>query len=218
MLVSGRTVRDSRLRGKDGGGPQPPYQVLPSVAKESEMPALTPIQDFQIPRLPSAGPEKIPCPAALTRPAGLCYPDPNRPLGNEMPNPLDKLTWNFILAVLLTDCLLVFFIWREVFYRTEDTLVSTLVGIGVGAGISLSAGILYFSHAEVFRVIADRYLDRRFNQGIEVGKELGKKEVRAEVREETLEHTLEVLEKAGIELSSEVREQLRNIPGRASKQ
>ena len=155
-----------------------------------------------------------------------------------MPNPLDKLTWNFILAVILTDCLLAFFIWREVFYRTEDTLVSTLVGIGVGAGISLSAGILYFSHAEVFRVIADRYLDRRYNQGIEVGKDLGKEEGRVEGievgkdlgkeegrvegieegREETIVHTLEVLEKAGFELSPEVREQLRNIPGRASKQ
>ena len=163
-----------------------------------------------------------------------------------MPNPLDKLTWNFILAVLLADCLLVFFIWREVFYRTEDTLVSTLVGIGMGAGISLSAGILYFSHAEVFRVIADRYLDRRYNQGIEVGKEEGRVEGKEEGlvegiekglvkgrvegkeegrvegkeegREETLEHTLEVLEKAGFELSPEVREQLRNIPDRASKQ
>ena len=131
-----------------------------------------------------------------------------------MPNPLDKLTWNFILAVIIADCLLAFFIWREAFHRTEDTLVSTLVGIGMGAGISLSAGILYFSHAEVFRVIADRYLDRRYNQGIEVGKELGKKEV----REETLVHTLEVLEKAGIELSPEVREQLRNVPNRAYKQ
>ena len=154
-----------------------------------------------------------------------------------MPNPLDKLTWNFILAVLLTDCLLAFFIWREVLYRTEDTLVSTLVGIGVGAGISLSAGILYFSHAEVFRVIADRYLDRRYNQGIAVGKDLGKEEGlvegiekgrvegkeegrvegKEEGREETLEHTRKVLEKAGIELTPEVREQLRNLPGRASK-
>ena len=127
-----------------------------------------------------------------------------------MPNQLDKLTWNFILAVILTDCLLVFFIWREVFYRTEDTLMSTLVSLGMGLGISLSAGILYFSHAEVVRVIADRYLDRRFNQGKEEGKELG--------REETLEHTRKVLEQAGIELSPEVKEQLRNVPGRASKQ
>ena len=125
-----------------------------------------------------------------------------------MPNQLDKLTWNFILAVILTDCLLVFFIWREVFYRTEDTLMSTLVSLGMGLGISLSAGILYFSHAEVVRVIADRYLDRRFNQGKEVGKEEG--------REETIEHTRKVLEQAGIELSPEVREQLRRVPGRAS--
>ena len=134
-----------------------------------------------------------------------------------MPNQLDKLTWNFILAVILTDCLLVFFIWREVFYRTEDTLMSTLVSLGMGLGISLSAGILYFSHAEVVRVIADRYLDRRFNQGKEVGKELGKEEGREEGREETLEHTRKVLEQAGIELSPEVREQLRNVPGRTSK-
>lgn len=137
-----------------------------------------------------------------------------------MPNQLDKLTWNFILAVILTDCLLVFFIWREVFYRTEDTLMSTLVSLGMGLGISLSAGILYFSHAEVVRVIADRYLDRRFNQGKEVGKELGKEEGlveglekglvkgRVEGKEENREHTREVLEKAGIELSPEVRKQL----------
>lgn len=157
-----------------------------------------------------------------------------------MPNQLDKLTWNFILAVILTDCLLVFFIWREVFYRTEDTLMSTLVSLGMGLGISLSAGILYFSHAEVVRVIADRYLDRRFNQGKEVGKELGKEEGlveglekglvrgrvegkeeglveglekglvkgRVEGKEENREHTREVLEKAGVELSPEVREQL----------
>ena len=149
-----------------------------------------------------------------------------------MPNQLDKLTWNFILAVILTDCLLVFFIWREVFYRTEDTLMSTLVGIGMGLGISLSAGILYFSHAEVVRVIADRYLDRRFNQGKEVGIEEGLEkglvkgrvegkeeglveglekglvQGRVEGQEENREHTREVLEKAGVELSPEVREQL----------
>ena len=65
-------------------------------------------------------------------------------------------------------------------------------------------------------MIADRYLDRRFNQGKEVGKELGKEEGREEGREETLEHTRKVLEQAGIELSPEVREQLRRVPGRMS--
>ena len=55
-------------------------------------------------------------------------------------------------------------------------------------------------------MIADRYLDRRYNQGKEEG------------REETLEHTRKVMEKAGIELTPEVREQLRNVPNRLSKQ
>ena len=181
--------------------------------------------------------KEIRCRAALAKAAGRRYNNRNRPRETRtMPNQLDKLTWNFILAVILTDCLLVFFIWREVFYRTEDTLMSTLVGLGMGLGISLSAGILYFSHAEVVRVIADRYLDRRFNQGKEVGKELGKEEGReeglikgrvegkeeglveglekglvkgrVEGQEENREHTREVLEKAGVELSPEVRKQL----------
>ena len=82
-------------------------------------------------------------------------------------------------------------------------------------------------------MIADRYLERRFREGYIVGFKEGYKEEfkrgyaegfkqgytegRAEGREENRKHTLEVLEQAGIELSPEVKEQLRNGPGRASK-
>lgn len=113
-----------------------------------------------------------------------------------MPNRLDKLTWNFILAVILTDCLIMFFVWYEVWHRPADSPLETALGIGAGLAISLSVGVIYFSHAEVFRVIAERYLERRFNQGKEAGKEENRK------------HTKEILEKAGVELSPEVKAQL----------
>ena len=81
-------------------------------------------------------------------------------------------------------------------------------------------------------MIADRYLERRFREGYIVGFKEGfkkgyKEEFKkgyaegfkqgyakefkvglAEGREENREHTREVLEKAGIELSPEVRKQL----------
>lgn len=89
-----------------------------------------------------------------------------------------------------------FFVWYEVWHRSADSPLETALGIGAGLAISLSVGVIYFSHAEVFRVIAERYLERRFNQGKEAGKEENRK------------HTKEILEKAGVELSPEVKARL----------
>ena len=149
-----------------------------------------------------------------------------------MPNRLDKLTWNFILAVILTDCLIIAFVWYEVWHQSADTPLETALGIGAGLAIALSVGVIYFSHAEVFRVIADRYLERRFNQGKEAGLEEGRKQGQEEGleqgleqglergqkqgleqglelgREENRQQTQEILEKAGVELPPEVRERL----------
>ena len=51
-------------------------------------------------------------------------------------------------------------------------------------------------------MIADRYLERRFKEGVEMG------------RKESRQHIKEVLEKSGIELLPEVREQLFGLPDR----
>ena len=157
-------------------------------------------------------------PSAFAKSARQCY---NNPTSAErenptLPNRLDKLTWNFILAVILTDCLIMFFVWYEVWHRSADSPLETALGIGAGLAISLSVGVIYFSHAEVFRVIAERYLERRFNQGKEAGQEEGRKqgrveglqEGRQEGRQENQQHTRETLEQAGIELPPEVKEQL----------
>ena len=53
-------------------------------------------------------------------------------------------------------------------------------------------------------MIADRYLERRFRERWQEGINLG--------REKSRQHIKEVLEKAGIELPPEVREQLFGSP------
>ena len=77
-------------------------------------------------------------------------------------------------------------------------------------------------------MIADRYLERRFKEGYEVGWQegikLGREEALEELRQEGWEegreksrqHIKEVLEKAGIDLPPEVREQLFGSPDRKS--
>lgn len=59
-----------------------------------------------------------------------------------------------------------------------------------------------FATKEVESMIADRYLERRFREGMEAG------------RQESRQHIRETLEKAGIELPPEVREQLFGSPDR----
>lgn len=62
-------------------------------------------------------------------------------------------------------------------------------------------------------MIADRYLERRFKEGMEVGRQEGIKLG----REESRQRTRETLEQAGIELPPEVREQLFGSPGQKSE-
>ena len=54
-------------------------------------------------------------------------------------------------------------------------------------------------------MIADRYLERRFKEGIKLG------------REESRQHIRETLERAGIELPLEVQEQLFGSPNQKAE-
>ncbi len=129
-----------------------------------------------------------------------------------MPIRLDKLTLNFIIAVVLTDCQVVFFAWYEVFYRDQDSLLATLIGVGIGVTIALAVTITTFAHWEVVRMISERYLKQRFNAGKEEGREEGKEEGREEGRTETLEEERkrikEALEEIGGKLTPEEQERL----------
>ena len=133
---------------------------------------------------------------------------------------LDSLTFDFVLALIITDCLVGFFIWHEVFYNVGDTRVQTVIGVGAGIAISLAITIVTFAHWELFRMISERYKRIRYEQGLEEGKKLGRKEGREEGREEGKKEGREqaraterrrfrdFLEQSGIEITEEERERL----------
>ena len=109
---------------------------------------------------------------------------------------LDKLTVDFILAVILTDCLIGFFLWYEVFYKDDDSRLATAIGIFIGVSVSLAVTIVTFAHWEGVRMISERYKRLRFEAGF------------AEGREKERERVKKILEEAGEEVSPEVRKRL----------
>ena len=125
-----------------------------------------------------------------------------------MPTRLDKLTLDFILAVILTDCQILFFIWYEVFYKTGDSTPSTLLGLGIGVSISLAVTIVIFAHWETVRMISERYKRMRFEAGREVGQEEGK-EAGQEAERKRIG---EILEQDGVELTPATKERLFGKP------
>ncbi len=129
---------------------------------------------------------------------------------------LDSITLDFVLAVIITDCLVGFFVWYEVIYNVGDTRLETAIGVGSGIAISLAVTIVIFAHWEGVRVISERYKRIRFEEGrklgIKEGKELGLEEGkelgRREATKEQRKRLEELLLQSGIELTPEDQEKL----------
>ena len=109
---------------------------------------------------------------------------------------LDKLTLDFILAVILTDCLIGFFVWYEVFYNDGDSRLATTIGIFIGVSVSLAVTIVTFAHWEGVRMISERYKRLRFEAGLAKGEERERERVK------------KILEEVGEEVSPEVKKRL----------
>ena len=117
---------------------------------------------------------------------------------------LDKLTFDFILAVIITDWLVGFFIWYEVIYNEGDSGLATTVGIGAGIAISLAVTVVIFAHWELVRMISERYKRMRFEEGRRLGREEGKEAARKAYKQR-LER---FLSESGIELTDADRNRL----------
>lgn len=117
---------------------------------------------------------------------------------------LDSLTFDFVLAVIITDCLVAFFIWQEIFHNAGDTRAETAIAVGAGIAISLAITIVTFAHWELFRMISERYKRIRYEQGLEDGKKLGREQARIAERK----RFQEFLERSGIEITEEDRARL----------
>ena len=125
---------------------------------------------------------------------------------------LDKLTFDFILAVIITDWLVGFFIWYEVIYNEGDSGLATTVGIGAGIAISLAVTVVIFAHWELVRMISERYKRMRFEEGRRLGREEGREEgieVGREAARKAYKQRLDrFLSESGIELTDADRERL----------
>ena len=121
---------------------------------------------------------------------------------------LDNLTIDFILAVIITDCLVGFFVWYEVLYNVGDSWLATTIGVGAGTAIALSVTIVTFAHWEMIRMISERYKRLRYEEGRKRGREEGRKEGREEARKEQRRRVEEFLQRSGVELTPEDRERL----------
>ena len=116
---------------------------------------------------------------------------------------LDSFTLDFALAVIITDCLVGFFVWYEVIYNVGDTRLETAIGVGAGIAISLAITIVTFAHWEGVRVISERYKRIRFEEGRKQGLEEGRAAAKEQKR-----RMEEFLQRSGIELTPEDREKL----------
>ena len=116
---------------------------------------------------------------------------------------LDKLTLDFILAVILTDCLISFFVWYEIFYNDDDSRLATAIGIFIGVSVSLAVTIVTFAHWEGARMISERYKKIRYEAGLAKGEEQERERVKKRVNR--------ILEEMGDELSPELKERLLGI-------
>ena len=125
---------------------------------------------------------------------------------------LDSLTFDFVLAVIITDCLVGFFIWHEVFYNMGDSRLETAIGVGAGIAISLAITIVAFAHWELIRMISERYKRIRYEQGLEEGRKEGLQEGtklgRVLGKEEAWARFEEFLRQSGIELTMEDKAKL----------
>ena len=116
---------------------------------------------------------------------------------------LDKITLDFIMAVILTDCLIGFFVWYEVFYNDADSRLATTIGIFIGVSVSLAITIVTFAHWEGVRMISERYKRIRYEAGLAKGEEQERERVKKRVNR--------ILEEMGDELSPELKERLLGI-------
>lgn len=73
--------------------------------------------------------------------------------------------------------------WREIFINTDDTAVDTILAIGAGAAPNIltaaAVSLVIVLLAEVTRMLAEPYLQKRFRAGREEGIKEGRAEERA---------------------------------------
>lgn len=87
------------------------------------------------------------------------------------------LTAFYILFSIEVTIIVALIAWREIVQRTDDSAIETAMAIGTGSAPNIftaaAINIAILFQAEVTKMLAERYLRRRFEEGREEGKEEG---------------------------------------------
>ena len=87
------------------------------------------------------------------------------------------LTAFYILFSIEVTIIVALVAWREIVQRTDDTAIETAMAIGTGSAPNIftaaAINIAILFQAEVTKMLAERYLKRRFEEGKEEGKAEG---------------------------------------------
>ena len=90
------------------------------------------------------------------------------------------LTAFYILFSVEVTIIVALIAWREIVQRTDDTAIETAMAIGAGSAPNIftaaAINIAILFQAEVTKMLAERYLRRRFEEGKEEGREEGREE------------------------------------------
>ena len=85
------------------------------------------------------------------------------------------LTAFYILFSIEVTIIVALVAWREIVQRTDDTAIETAMAIGTGSAPNIftaaAINIAILFQAEVTKMLAERYLKRRFEEGKESERE-----------------------------------------------
>ena len=91
----------------------------------------------------------------------------------------DWLTVFYILFSIEVAAIVALVGWREIFLKTWDTPIDTILAIGAGAAPNIftaaAINIAVIFQAEVIRMLAERYLRHRYEVGKKDGQAVGKR-------------------------------------------
>lgn len=99
---------------------------------------------------------------------------------------IEDLSLHILAAVLIANLLTSVAVWYEIYYVVNDSTTATVKAILVDAAASAALGIYTVSVVDTYMVLSklilEKYLANRFNDGLERGRQEGRKRTDEEWR------------------------------------
>ena len=102
---------------------------------------------------------------------------------------IEDFSLQILAAIIIADILTLVSAWYEIYYVVDDTVPETVKAVFVNAAASVAVAILIVGTVDTYMVLSklilEKYLERRFNDGKAEGLEKGIEQGREQGREQT---------------------------------